>query len=86
MCGVSFSSVGPGASAKKSRPTPIASRGRTATKSVMTPMPPSHWVSDRQNSSPRLKTLKSVKMVAPVVVNPDIDSNSASIGDSPTQT
>ena len=57
-----------------------------ATNSVMTPIPPSHWVSERQNIIARPRRSKSTRIVAPVVVKPDIDSKNASIGESPTQT
>ena len=53
ICGLTLSSLGPGASAKNSSRPPIASRGRMATKSAMTPMPPSQWVSARQKKTPR---------------------------------
>jgi hypothetical protein len=53
-----------------------------ATISTMIPMPPSHWVSWRHiiNAWECCSTLISPITVAPVVVNPDIDSNRALIG------
>ena len=42
------------------------------------PMPPSQWVKERQNSSPRLMASTSVRMEAPVVVKPEMTSNRAS--------
>ena len=73
----------PGASAKNNSRPPIARRGRTATKSAITPIPPSHCVSERQKKIPRPKAVKSTITVAPVVVNPDIDSKSASMNPMP---
>ena len=64
----------------------IASLGSTATNSVMTPIPPNHCVIARQNNIARPSRSKSVKMVAPVVVNPDIDSKKASMGRRPAHT
>ena len=81
--GVSFSSVGPAASAKKSSRPPTASRGSTAMNSAMTPRPPSHCVRARQKNIPRPSAPKSVRIVAPVVVRPDIDSNRASTNGNP---
>ncbi len=51
--------------------------------STMMPMPPIHWLSARQRNSARPKASKSRSTVAPVVVKPDIDSNTASIGPMP---
>ncbi len=44
------------------------------------PMPPSHWVKERQKSTPRATDSMSVKIEAPVVVKPEADSKSASTG------
>ena len=85
-CGASDWAVGPGASVKNSWRTPNASRGSIATNSVMTPIPPSHWVSARQNIVARSSCPKSTSTVAPVVVKPDIDSNTASTMLSSAQT
>ena len=52
--------------------------GSTATTSTMTPIPPIHCVIDRQNSKPLDVASMSGVTVAPVVVNPDMASNSAS--------
>jgi hypothetical protein len=52
----------------------------------MTPMPPSQCVTARQKKIDLPNCPKSRMTVAPVVVNPDIDSNSASIGPKPAQT
>ena len=50
-----------------------------ATNSAITPMPPSQLVSPRQKKTACPYAEKSRNTVAPVVVRPDIDSNSASI-------
>ena len=76
--GVSRSPVGPGASAASRLMPPEPTVGSTATTSTMTPMPPIHWVVERQNNSPFDVASMSAITVAPVVVNPEIDSNSAS--------
>ena len=57
----------------------MPSRGSTATVSTTIPIPPSHWVSERQNSTDRGRASMSVRIVAPVVVNPDIVSKKASV-------
>ncbi len=44
----------------------------------MTPMPPIHWVIERQKRMPGPRPSIGRNTVAPVVVNPEIDSNSAS--------
>jgi hypothetical protein len=54
-------------------------------KSASTPIPPNHWVRPRQKNRPLEYRPKSVRMVAPVVVNPLIDSKSASNGPTPAQ-
>ena len=46
----------------------------------MIPNPPSHWLSCRHRSSDRSSASTSVTTEAPVVVNPDIPSKSASTG------
>ena len=40
-------------------------------------MPPNHWVMERKNRIPWVTPSMSAKMVAPVQVKPEIDSNSA---------
>ena len=45
----------------------------------MIPMPPIHCIIERQNSTPRGKASTSMITVAPVVVNPDIDSKKPSV-------
>ena len=44
----------------------------------MIPTPPNHWIIARQRFSPWGKYSKPVKTVEPVVVSPDIASNTAS--------
>ena len=46
----------------------------------MIPMPPSHWVKLRQKRMPQPEPSISVMTEAPVVVKPEADSKSASIG------
>ena len=78
MRGVSLSTVGPGASLRSTFSPPIPMRGRIATVSTTIPMPPSHCISERQNSIERGSASMSVRIVAPVVVKPDIASKKAS--------
>jgi hypothetical protein len=80
MRGVSFSTPVPGISASMSCWPPTASRGRIASASTTIPSPPSHCVKLRHRSSARGIASMSVSTVAPVVVNPDIDSKYASTG------
>ena len=47
--------------------------------STMMPIPPSHCVSERHSSNPAGWASMSVRIVAPVVVKPEVDSNSASM-------
>ena len=47
---------------------------------TMIPIPPNHWVKERQKSTPWGRDSMSEKTVAPVVVKPDIDSKIAGIG------
>ena len=47
-------------------------------------MPPIHCVIARQKNTPRPGDSKSVRMVAPVAVIPDIASNSAPMTPKPT--
>ena len=74
-------SRGPGISDSSSWRPPTRRRGSTAIASTMIPMPPSHCVNCRQNSDRVRESLRCRSgRVAPVVVNPDIDSKYASIG------
>ncbi len=52
--------------------------GNTATTSTITPMPPIHWVTERQKRIPGPVPSIGRSTVAPVVVNPEIDSKTAS--------
>ena len=52
--------------------------GRIAIDKTMIPIPPIHWVSERQKSSPWVITSKSGIIVAPVVVKPETVSKKAS--------
>ena len=54
--------------------------GSTATTSTITPIPPIHCVTARQNKMPGDVPSIGRSTVAPVVVNPAIDSNSARSG------
>ena len=74
MRGTSLSKSGPGDSRSMSARPPPESRGRTASASTMMPMPPSHWVIERQNRIPRPWLEMSDITLEPVVVNPDIAS------------
>jgi hypothetical protein len=53
--------------------------GNTATVKNTIPKPPTQCVIIRQNSNERGKDSMSVKIVAPVVENPDIVSKKASV-------
>ena len=44
---------------------------------TMIPMPPSQWVRERQNRIPWGRASMSANTVAPVVVSPDMASNTA---------
>ena len=94
--GVSRSGDGPGASARKSCIPPTPSRGRMARLSTTMPMPPSHWIIERQSRGPRCsptvtaspvsgsvttRCSMSERIDAPVVVNPLTDSKAASVND-----
>jgi len=59
-----------------------AASGRVATISTVIPIPPSHWVSWRHINSAWEWRANEIppSTVAPVVVSPDIDSNSAFTG------
>jgi len=72
--GVTFSSVGPGASAKNICLPATENWGRIATNKTIIPIPPSHWVRLRQKKKDFEYREKSVRIVAPVVVIPETDS------------
>ena len=58
---------------------PIPNIGIIAKDSTIIPIPPIHWVTLRQYRMPLLTASISVRMVAPVVVNPDMVSKNASV-------
>ena len=82
MRGVSFSMLGPGASASMSWAPPTESSGRMATASTTIPIPPSHWVSCRHRRIERecAENEMSPITVAPVVVKPLMPSKRAFTG------
>ena len=69
----------PVASAEYSCMPPKPNIGRIATVRTMIPIPPNHCISERQNRVAWLIDSMFVKIVAPVVVNPDIVSKNASV-------
>ena len=66
--------MGPVASAAKIFTLPPTSEGRMAMVKNTIPSPPIHCISERQKSIPWGSTSTSSRMVAPVVVKPDIVS------------
>ena len=74
MRGRRRSVVGPGTSASKSCIPPTPRIGRMARERTMMPIPPSHWVRERQRRTLSPITSRSVITVEPVVVKPDMDS------------
>jgi hypothetical protein len=78
MRGNSLSAEGPGTSARKSCMAPAPRRGRKATERTIIPIPPNQWVRLRQNKIPMGLSSMELKTVAPVVVMPETDSNTAS--------
>ena len=77
ILGCSLSALGPGASAAKSCIPPIPKRGNMAIAKTIIPMPPIQWVKLRQNKTPSGSASMSFNIVEPVVVYPDIVSNTA---------
>ena len=75
---VIFSTVGPGASARAINRPPMPSAGSREMARIRMPIAPSQWLKERQNWIAFGATDKSEITVAPVVVNPEIDSKSAS--------
>ena len=72
---LSFSiSVGPASSRSNRCRPPIRIRGSTATASTMIPIPPSQWLSWRQNSIERSSASTSASTVAPLAVKPETAS------------
>ena len=86
--GTSFPTDGPGLSARMRFMVLPPVMGSTARINTITPIPPIQWVKLRQNRLHRDSASTSLKMLAPVVVNPEIVSNSASVklGISPLNT
>ena len=69
----------PGTSAAYNCIPPIPSKGRIASERTIIPIPPIHCVNDRQKSNPCGNDSISVRIDAPVVVNPDMVSKKASV-------
>ncbi len=79
MRGASFSDRAPENSALYSAIPPAPIRGSTAMVRSTTPMPPSQCVKCRQNWITGGSTSTRGRIVAPVVVKPETDSNTASV-------
>ena len=77
--GTSLLFTGPGLSARMRKLELIPRKGSRAAVRMSTPIPPSQWVKDRQNSSPMGSPSMAVRMVAPVVVKPEMVSKKQSI-------
>ena len=75
MRGVIFESfIGPGVSALNICRPPMPSRGSTATASTIKPMPPSQTSCVRQKLIEAGRSSIPLRIVAPVVVNPETAS------------
>ena len=72
--GCIFDLMGPVASAAKTFTLPPTIDGRMAMVKKTIPSPPIHWVSERQKRIPWGSSSTLSRMVAPVVVNPDMVS------------
>ena len=82
MCltfGTSLPTEGPGLSARIRFMLEPPLNGMTASRKTRTPMPPIQWVKLRQNSAQWDSASTSLRMLEPVVVNPEMVSNSASV-------
>ena len=77
MRDVIFVTDGPGLSARIRLIFLPPIKGMTAMIKTRTPIPPIQCVKLLQNSTQRGTTSTSVRILEPVVVNPDTDSNSA---------
>ena len=66
--------IGPVASAANTLTLPSTSEGRMAMVKNTIPKPPIHCMSERQNRMPWGNRSTLSRMVAPVVVNPDMVS------------
>ena len=76
--GAIFPATGPGDSALYIWNPPIPKAGRSARVNTSIPMPPIQWVNDLQKIIPCGRDSISLKIVAPVVVNPDTISKKES--------
>ena len=85
ICAVSFNlettlpKTGPGTSARMTSRWLFLLFSIMASAKTSTPIPPIKWAKLRQKRSECVKTLTSGKMVAPVVVNPELISKKASM-------
>ncbi|MBA7590946.1 hypothetical protein ES708_33090 [subsurface metagenome] len=79
ILGCSLSGVGPGTSAINNCIPPMPNIGRITSERTMIPIPPSHCVMLLQNNNPCDRDSMSLRIDAPVVVNPDIVSKNASV-------
>ena len=77
--GTSFSTLGPGLSARIKKILVPPDKGITAMTNTSTPIPPIQWVKLRQNKIQRGRLSTSERILAPVVEKPDAVSNNASI-------
>ena len=77
--GTSLPTDGPGLSARMSCMWEPPVMGSTASRNTSTPMPPIQWVRLRQNRLAKLRASTSGRMLAPVVVKPEMISNRASV-------
>ena len=78
MRGTSLPATGPGTSARMSTMERLSDIGTTAITNTSTPMPPTQCEKLRQNSTPCGSVSTCGRIDAPVVVKPEIISNSAS--------
>ena len=76
--GTNFQTEGPGLSARIRLIWEPPLSGITASRNTSTPMPPIQCVKLLQNSAQWESASTSLKMLAPVVVKPEIVSNKAS--------
>ncbi len=78
--GTSLLTDGPGLSARIRFIKDPPERGSRHRRNTSTPMPPIQWVKLLQISMQWGRASTSERMLAPVVVNPEMVSNNASIG------
>ena len=79
--GTSLPTDGPGLSARIRLMLEPPLSGIIASRKTKTPMPPIQWVKLRQNSALRDNASTFSKMLAPVVVKPEIVSNRALVNE-----